>query len=105
MSWRFVREVPVGKSVAASDVQKDFGLWHDQALKEPVQITQSGRETIYLVSAETFHQLWASYRRAGSTLELSEADLAMMDNAEVPSEHDYDYEDDPSPETNPGIQR
>jgi hypothetical protein len=41
--------------VAASDVQKNFGVWHDRALKEPVQVTKYGRETVYLVSAETFH--------------------------------------------------
>jgi antitoxin StbD len=59
----------MGSTVTASDIQKNFGLWHDRALKEPVQITKYGRETVYLISAETFHQLCASYRRAGSTLE------------------------------------
>jgi antitoxin StbD len=84
-------------SVPASDVQKNFGLWHDRALKEPVQITQSGRETIYLLSAETFHELWSSYRRAGSTLELTETEVSLMDETKIPPEHDYDYEDDPAP--------
>lgn len=89
------------KSVAASEVQKDFGLWHDQALREPVQITQSGRESVYLISAETFHQLWSSYRRAGSTLELSDAEMALLNEAEIPAEHDYEYDDDLEQETNP----
>jgi hypothetical protein len=26
----------MGTSAAASDVQKNFGLWHDKALQEPV---------------------------------------------------------------------
>jgi hypothetical protein len=82
-------------SVSASDVQRNFGLWHDKALKEPVQVTKYGRETVYLVSAETFHELWSSYRRAGSTLELSDAETALMDEAKIPAEHDYEYEDDP----------
>src|SRR5262245_53594514 len=34
-------------SVAASDVQKNFGFWHDKALREPVQVTKYGRETVY----------------------------------------------------------
>ena len=38
-------------SVNASDVQKNFGVWHDKALQEPVQITKYGRETVYLISA------------------------------------------------------
>jgi antitoxin StbD len=94
-------EVGMRKSVAASEVQKDFGLWHDQALREPVQITQSGRESVYLISAETFHQLWSSYRRAGSTLELSDAEMALLNEAEIPAEQDYEYDDDLVHETNP----
>jgi hypothetical protein len=87
----------MGNSVSASDVQKNFGLWHDKALKEPVQVTKYGRETVYLVSAETFHELWSSYRRAGSTLELADADVTLMDEAKIPAEHDYEYQDDPEP--------
>jgi antitoxin StbD len=92
-------------SVSASDVQKNFGLWHDKALKEPVQVTKYGRETVYLVSAETFHQLWASYRRAGSTLELTDAEMALMDEAKIPAEHDYDYQDDLEPSVGPNMGR
>jgi Antitoxin Phd_YefM, type II toxin-antitoxin system len=88
-------------SVSAADVQKNFGLWHDRALKEPVKITKHGQETVYLISAETFHQLWASYRRAGSTLELSDAEMALMDETRIPAEHDYDYDEDPS--SDPGL--
>jgi hypothetical protein len=92
-------------SVSAADVQKNFGLWHDRALKEPVKITKHGQETVYLISAETFHQLWASYRRAGSTLELSDADIALMDETQIPAEHDYDYDEDPASHLGPTTQR
>jgi antitoxin StbD len=57
----------MGASVNASNVQKNFGLWHDKALQEPVQITKYGRETVYLISADTFHELWRSYQQAKST--------------------------------------
>jgi antitoxin StbD len=90
-------------SAAASDVQKNFGLWHDKALQEPVQITKYGRETVYMVSAETFHELWACYRRAGSTRDLSSSDMALLNQAKVPAEHDYDYDEDPEPSSGPGI--
>jgi hypothetical protein len=92
-------------SVPASDIQKNFGLWHDRALKEPVQITKYGRETVYLLSAETFHELWSSYRRAGSTLDLTEAEVSLMDEARIPAEHDYDYEDDPAQMAGPTMAR
>jgi antitoxin StbD len=90
-------------SAAASDVQKNFGLWHDKALQEPVQITKYGRETIYMVSAETFHELWASYRRAGSKRDLSDGEMTLLDQAKVPAEHDYDYDEDPGPSSLPGM--
>jgi antitoxin StbD len=75
-----------------------------RALKEPVQITKYGRETVYLISAETFHQLWASYRRAGSTPELTDAEMALIDEAQVPAEHDYDYDEDPAPDAGPATE-
>jgi hypothetical protein len=52
---------------------------------------------VYLVSAETFHELWASYRRAGSTRDLSEGEMVQIDQAQVPAEHDYDYAEDSKP--------
>ena len=90
-------------SVAASDIQKNFGLWHDKALREPVQITKYGRETAYLISAETFHEMWASYQQAKSTAELSDAEMAMIREAEVPAEHDYEYDEEP--QNAPGMGR
>lgn len=79
--------------VAATDLQKNFGYWHDKAMSEPVQITKHGRETAYLVSADTFHELWASYRRSVSVRDLSEAELALIQAAEIPDEHAYEAED------------
>lgn len=95
----------MSKSVAASDIQKDFDLWHDRALQEPVQVTRNGRETVYLVSAETFNQLWASYRRVGSTTDLTDAEVALIDEAKIPAEYDYDYEDDPVVDLSPTTER
>jgi antitoxin StbD len=90
-------------TVAASDVQKNFGVWHDKALQEPVQITKYGRETVYLISADTFHQMWQSYQRAMSTAELTDAEMALINQAEVPAE--YDYEEDAEPQAGQGTGR
>lgn len=92
-------------SVPASDVQKNFGLWHDKALREPVQITKYGRETTYLVSAEMFHEMWASYQQAKSTTELSDTEIAMIRQAQVPAEHDYEYDDEAGAPERPGKER
>src|SRR5258708_16373681 len=62
-----IRGTVMSTKVAASDVQKNFGIWHDKALKEPVQITKYGREKGDLGSSDNFPEIWASYPPAGST--------------------------------------
>lgn len=79
-------------SVTASEMQKNFGRWHDEAIKEPVQITKHGRETAYLVSAETFNRLWASYRRAVKVAELSSEEMDLILAAEIPAAHAYEMD-------------
>jgi len=53
-------------SAPASEVQKNFGAYHDKALAgEAVRVTKYGRETVYIVSAATFHALKQVTRRLG----------------------------------------
>ena len=80
-------------TVSASEVQKNFGLWHDRAMKEPVRITKHGRESAFLISAEAFHELWASFRKATRVEDLSEAEMAMIMASEIAPEHGYELED------------
>jgi PHD/YefM family antitoxin component YafN of YafNO toxin-antitoxin module len=91
-------ELIMSTSVTASEVQKNFGAYHDKALKEPVQITKYGRETAYLVSAQTFNEMWASYRKVLRVGDLSDAEMNDIMQAKVPPEHDYEYNDDPEPD-------
>ncbi len=44
-----------------------------------------------------------SYQRAMSTAELTNAEMALLNQAEVPAEHDYNYEEDA--EVGPGMGR
>ncbi len=80
-------------TVPSTEVQKDFDLWHDKAMSEPVQVTKHGRETAYLVSAEIFHELWRSYRRRVEVRDLSDNEMAMIAEADVPDEFAYEIED------------
>jgi prevent-host-death family protein len=77
----------------ASDVQKNFGAFHDRALKEPVRVTKYGRETVYIVSAETFHRLKQSERQALASEDLSDAEISALEAAEIPAEHRYSLKD------------
>jgi PHD/YefM family antitoxin component YafN of YafNO toxin-antitoxin module len=83
-------------NVTATDVQKNFGTYHDLALAEPVRVTKYGRETVYIVSAKTFHSLKQAQRDAIASADLSDAELAQIEAAEIPSEHRYhlDPQDD-----------
>ncbi len=78
---------------SASDVQKNFGAFHDQALSEPVQVTRYGRESVYIVSARTYHELRKSYRRALGVEELTDEEMSAIETAEVPPEHRYSLAD------------
>lgn len=89
-------------TVTASEAQKNFGAWHDRSQKEPVRITKHGRETAYLVSAETFHELWACYRRAVGTTDLTDDEMALLRAADVPEEHAYEIADLSVPDTGSG---
>jgi len=85
-------------SVTASEVQKNFGEWHDRAFEEPVEITRYGRSTAFLVSARLFHELMNSYRKAIPVEELEEGDLAALAKAEVQTDTPYRLDDIPDPE-------
>ncbi len=65
----------------SSEIQKNFGAFHDRAMSEPVRVTKYGRETVYIVSARTFHALKQGRRDAIAA-------------AEIPPEHRYNLDDD-----------
>jgi hypothetical protein len=77
----------------ASEVQKNFGAYHDRALAEPVRVTKYGRETVFIVSAKTFHELKQAQRRALAAADLTNAEMAAIDAAEIPDEHRYSLRD------------
>ncbi|MBV9510948.1 MAG: type II toxin-antitoxin system prevent-host-death family antitoxin [Caulobacteraceae bacterium] len=79
-------------TAAASDVQKNFGAFHDKALAEPVRVTKSGRETVYIVSAETFHRLKQGERQAIAAADLTDREIADIEAAAIPPAHRYSLE-------------
>ena len=82
-------EAPVSSTATATEVQKNFGVYHDQALSEPIRVTKYGRETVYIVSAKTYHELKRAQRDAISAADLTDAELALIEAAEIPAEHRY----------------
>ena len=80
-------------TASASDVQKNFGAFHDRALSEPVRVTKYGRETVYIISAKTFHALKQGQRRSVGVGELTDRELADIAAAEIPPAERYSGSD------------
>lgn len=82
----------MSNTVSASEVQKNFGAYHDRALSEPVRVTKYGRETVYIVSAKTFHELKQAQRDALAAADLTDAEMALISGAEIPAEQRYNLD-------------
>jgi prevent-host-death family protein len=80
--------------VSASELQKNFGRWHDRAQREPVQIVKHGRESAYLLSSATYQELLASYRRAVHVKDLTEAEMSTIMASEIASENRFELDED-----------
>lgn len=78
--------------VTASEVQKNFGAYHDRALSEPVRVTKYGRETVYIISAETFHAMKQAQRAALASKDLTNEEMALIEASEIPPGHRYSAE-------------
>ncbi|WP_420962652.1 type II toxin-antitoxin system prevent-host-death family antitoxin [Brucella sp. IR073] len=82
-------------TVPATEIQKNFGEWHDRSFEEPVEITKYGRTSAYLISASLFKEMWASYRRAAPVSALSEDDVNLILRSEVMTGQPYNLDDLP----------
>jgi len=79
----------MARTASASDVQKNFGAYHDRALTEPVRVTKYGRETVYIVSAKTFRALKQAQREAIASADLTDAEMALLRSSEIPAGRRY----------------
>ncbi len=79
----------MAKTASASEVQRNFGAFHDSALTEPVRVTKYGRETVYILSAKIYHEMKQAQREAIAAADLTDEEMALIDAAEIPAEHRY----------------
>lgn len=73
--------------VTTAEFLRSYGALADGALVEPVTITEDGRDRFVLLSVEEYRRLCRGNRRALAAEELTEAELALIEAAEVPAEH------------------
>jgi len=72
--------------VSTADFIKNFGTLADQALAEPVRITKHGRDRLVVVSAAEYDRLKRRDRRAVRIEDLTDEELELIAQAEVPVE-------------------
>jgi antitoxin StbD len=83
------RRFSVSTTASTSEVQENFAVYHDQALSAPVRVTKHGRETVYIVSARTYHEMKQAQRKAIASADLTDAELLAIEAAEIPAAHRY----------------
>ena len=71
-------------SVTSAEFQKHFGRYRETAIREAVTITNHGRDSLVLLSAEEYRRLKRRDREALHVSELGEGDMQAIMNAEIP---------------------
>ncbi len=79
-------------TVTRAEARSDFDAVHDRALKEPVRIID-GTGTVDVVSVEIYPMLRQPRRRSLAVEELTDAEAALIERADVPGEHAYNAVD------------
>jgi prevent-host-death family protein len=80
-------------TVSSGDFLKSYGRIVETALREPVAITNHGRERLILLSADEYRRLRTNDRQALRPWELSEEDIQALEAAAPPPEASaFDHE-------------
>ncbi len=81
--------------VTSAEAQKNFGRYREQALEEPVVVTQYGKPSVVIISAAEYERLKELDRRVMLLDEMSDTDIEQMAEAEIPPEYRYSISDIP----------
>src|SRR5215469_265392 len=75
--------------VTSAEAQKNFGRYREQALAEPVVVTQYGKRSVVIISAAEYARLKELDRRVMRLDDMSDAEIVEMAQAEIPPEYRY----------------
>ncbi|MCA1443131.1 type II toxin-antitoxin system Phd/YefM family antitoxin [Ensifer sp. IC4062] len=75
--------------VTAAAVSRNFGAYQDAAVREPVIITENGRPRTVLIAYEDYLRLSRRDRRVEATADVSDADLAAIEKADMEPSLDH----------------
>ena len=72
--------------ISTAEFLKKFGELADHALAEPLRITKHGRDRLVILSAAEYDRLKRRDRRVVRVEDLTDEDLELIAQAEVPSD-------------------
>jgi prevent-host-death family protein len=71
-------------SVTSAEFQKNFGRYREAAIREAITITNHGRDSLVLLSADEYRRLKKRDREVLHVSELSDEDIEAIRTAEIP---------------------
>ncbi|MBW7837478.1 MAG: type II toxin-antitoxin system Phd/YefM family antitoxin [Sphingomonadales bacterium] len=71
-------------TVPAAEVQRNFGLYQDKALRQPISVTRNGRARVVMISVEEYQRLKRRDRLAMKVEDLPDEWLKAIEKAEPP---------------------
>ena len=81
-------------TISTTELERDFGRYQEAALHEPITITDDGRETLVLLSIESYRALRSG--RHGDPVaiwDLNDAEIDALVHGEIPEEAEqYNHE-------------
>ncbi len=79
--------------VGAAEAQRNFGLYQDKALIQPVAITRNGRTRTVMISIEEYERLKRRDRQVFRTEEAPQDVVDAILNADIPEDaQQFDHE-------------
>lgn len=73
-----------GLSVSSAEFQRAFGRYREAALKEPVTITNHGRDSLVLMAVDEYQRLRSRDRVALRVEDLSDEDFKAITEQDLP---------------------
>lgn len=72
--------------VTSGELQKNFGLYRTIAMREPVMVTNHGREDLVMLSIEEYRKLQLLARQTFHASEMTDEELADVQQAIIPKD-------------------
>ena len=81
--------------ITSAEAQKNFGRYREQALEEPVVVTQYGKPSVVILSALEYERLKELDRRVMLLDEMSDSEIEEMALSEIPTAERYSISEIP----------